>query len=699
MSTNPGGHALPVSPGAGRRTRRRLSAVLAVLAMLATVGLLPGSAQSASAEDPSDGQGTTKFAPPNSGGADTGGAPSLLSTIDVNGGYVAAGVGLRNRGFGTISLSGVPVGATVTKAYLYWAVLNSTETTALKTGKFKGTTITGTKVGQGASPCWTQVSAGFSYRADVTSLVTGNGSYALTGFASGRTDAAQPSGTDPGPLAEGASLVVVYSKSSYPATRVKLYNGYHMTTSTSNAASLSINWGFAASNPVGEVRTTFIGADGQTSAEPATTFNGTAFSSVDWDGTDPPLPRYTIGNLWDTDTISAGRYVNPGNTAATVKVSGGPDCLVWVAQAFSIGVNGAADTDGDKLLDGWEANGYDANGDKIIDVNLPAYPFSASVVHKDLYVEMDYMGAEATCPCHLPLASDLARIVNVFASAPYANNPDGLTGIRLHLDAGSARGAAYNMGGGNLVPHDHDLNPVETEFNAIRSAHFNAAKRAKIFYYMIWAHGYNGGSSSGNAFAIPNDRFVVTLGLWGNHGSSDEKVGTFVHEFGHTLGLYHGGYDNTNYKPNYLSVMNYGFQVSGIPRTGTTAPDFGFSRFDYPDLIETSLNEASGLGSSMASTYRTRWWCPNGTLRFTSAGANSNIDWNCSGAINSGTVSVDINKDGVKNTLTSRNDWGTLVYGGGLVGAGSSAGMEASVPAPTDELTYEESQRHRGHNH
>src|SRR6185369_4859250 len=38
------------------------------------------------------------------------------------------------------------------------------------------------------------------------------------------------------------------------------------------------------------------------------------------------------------------------------------------------------------------------------------------------------------------------------------------------------------------------------------------------------------------------------------------EAGIVMHELGHNLGLRHGGFEDTNYKPNYLSVMNYAFQ-------------------------------------------------------------------------------------------------------------------------------------------
>jgi hypothetical protein len=434
------------------------------------------------------------------------------------------------------------------------------------------------------------------------------------------------------------------------------------------------------------VRTTFIGADGQTFSEPASTFNGVAVAAADWDGTDPQAgPRFPSGNLWDTDSASVGKLVSPGNTGATITVTGGPDCLVWVSQVTSIGWDGAADSDGDALRDGWEANGYDANGDGSVDVDLPK--FGSSVVRKDLYVEMDYMGAETVCPCHLPLTADLKRIVAVYNSSPDARNPNAVAGIKIHLDAGSARGTAYNLGGGNLVAHDNDLNPVTTEFNAIKAANFNA-NRAKIFHYMVWGHGYGGSSSSGLSFGLPADSFIVTLGLWSGHGSSDEKVGTFVHELGHNLGLQHGGNVGTNYKPNYLSVMTYAFQVTGVPRTGTLAPDFGYSRSALPALNESSLNETVGLNSSTANSYRTRWFCPSGSFTTSPGTANGPLDWNCNAVIAS-PAAVDLNLDGVLSTLTGWKDWGNLVYDGGAVGPGIQA---PSTEFPK-ELSFEEFQQ------
>lgn len=676
---------------------RFVAAIAVAVTAAAAMGGVGGSPPAAAQPPPSSGAGGVAPGQPKTSGAPSGApsgaAPTTYTSFQVKGGYVAAGVGLRNRGSGTIKLSGIPSGAKVKAAYLYWSVLGpASEPGSFKKGFFAGTSVTGTKVGSGASPCWGGTTTGYAYRASVTSKVKGNGSFKLKGFASGVTDGRDPSSTTTvPPLAEGASLVVVFTKSSYPDTRVVISNGYTMI-STNPGASLRVPFGFAASNPVGAVKTTFIGADGQKAyGEPASTVNGVPVPAADWDGTDGPSPAYADGNLWDTDTAALPGVVSPGDTRATVRVNGGPDCLGWVAQVLSIGRNGNTDTDGDKLKDGWEANGLDADGDGDVDVDLPR--MGASVVHKDLYVEMDYMGAQTSCPCYLPGKADLDRIVSVFAQAPKAGNPDGKTGIRLHLDAGAARGPAYNLGGGNLVPFDADLNPVASQFGALKSKNFNP-RRAKVFSYMVWAHGYDGDSSSGNAFNIPSDSFVVTLGLWPNGGSSDQKVGTFIHEFGHALGQKHGGTDHRGYKPNYLSVMNYAFQTTGVPRTGSTAPNFGYSSSALPSLNEKKLDERKGLRTSAAKSYRTRWFCPSGEQR-TSARADKDVNWNCSKTIQS-SVSADINDDGEKTTLSSFDNWGNLSYGGGAVGGGASQLSHSSkdVVVPR-ELTLEEHQQRR----
>ena len=73
-----------------------------------------------------------------------------------------------------------------------------------------------------------------------------------------------------------------------------------------------------------------------------------------------------------------------------------------------------------------------------------------------------------------------------------------------------------------------------------------------------------------------------------------EQAGTFMHELGHNLGLRHGGGDDVNYKPNFLSIMNYFFQMNGLYKNKRWGL-LNYSQFTIKDLDETSLNEKNGL--------------------------------------------------------------------------------------------------------
>lgn len=95
--------------------------------------------------------------------------------------WVVAGYGgMRGLGTGTVNLSGVS--GTVNQAYLYWhGPTNSTDPTINADVNFNGTNITGSNIGFSDDNFW-----GFNnsqaYRADVTSLVSGDGNYSLSNF-------------------------------------------------------------------------------------------------------------------------------------------------------------------------------------------------------------------------------------------------------------------------------------------------------------------------------------------------------------------------------------------------------------------------------------------------------------------------------------------------------------------------------------
>ena len=110
---------------------------------------------------------------------------------------------------------------------------------------------------------------------------------------------------------------------------------------------------------------------------------------------------------------------------------------------------------------------------------------------------------------------------------------------------------------------------------------------------------------------------LITLGLWRSDVAADDQVGsaliqagTIMHEIGHTLALQHGGADGVNCKSNFESVMNYLFQVRGLPGYDNN-PHVDFSNQLLGDLSEGSLSEPAGIG---AATYRTMWYAPLNAL-------------------------------------------------------------------------------------
>ncbi|HEY8504250.1 MAG TPA: hypothetical protein VIL46_06680, partial [Gemmataceae bacterium] len=222
------------------------------------------------------------------------------------------------------------------------------------------------------------------------------------------------------------------------------------------------------------------------------------------------------------------------------------------------GPDGNIDTDRDGLLDAWEVNGLDVNGDGVIDLDLPG--MGASPLRHDLFVEVDAMAGRAPAP------GVLERVVRAFAIAP-VGNPDGSGGISLHVFLDETNLPLVDWPA--MLPEFYPVGAAQT-----RDAHFgtpaeraggNAANilaaRGLVFRYCVFGNTYNNGGSSGVARGIPGREFVVTLGAFPTPGGTpDQQAGTFMHELGHTLGLRHGGNDHVNNKPDYFSVMNYLYQ-------------------------------------------------------------------------------------------------------------------------------------------
>ena len=367
---------------------------------------------------------------------------------------------------------------------------------------------------------------------------------------------------------------------------------------------------------------------------------------------------------------------------------------------------GSLDTDGDGLLDSWETNGMDVDGDGLIDLPLNEEPFNADPLHKDIFVEIDYMEGNYSHN-HKPDPTALQAVVSAFATAPIAN-PDGVNGINLHIFVDESIPEV------NSILFDTRGPGVLDDFDDLKNAYFGAPSdrlfplileaRRQVFRYCIFGHRYKVINSSGIAedtnssgiAELPGNDFLVTLRVepgpnndflnasyhlatqWGTSFSqewSDMQAGTFMHELGHTLGLGHGGADSVNCKPNYLSVMNYtrqfnlGGRAIGIPGIADLTPirtnrPLDYSREQLLNLDEDNLDEKTGIDGLAGSRTLFGVGIAGGRSVGPSDGA---IDWNINGILENA-IASDINfvsglsDPSPSEVLRGHNDWSNIVF-------------------------------------
>jgi len=388
----------------------------------------------------------------------------------------------------------------------------------------------------------------------------------------------------------------------------------------------------------------------------------------------------------------------------------------------SPGGNLSGDADADGICDGWERStglfidftppaGYAGAGQKF-NYSYPCDPYCPSRDKKDVYLELDWMKDSANS--HVPIDGVVQAVIDAWAAAP-VSNPNGTTGITLHVQYGEWPAADSNQRGDIQWHNDtlttntsyqsttpgfyrlkqHTFGTMDERFADGGSSYaYNGTfqknsnyqngwvkntltAKFQVFHYdlIINKRAEAGQSTSSGWAEVWGNDHVWSLGGWTPvMGNATVQKAVFMHELGHNFNLDHGGKDTVQYKPNYFSVMNPMFQFE--------SPDpcrpLDYSGQAMSTLNENSLSELAGVKNTTGNggyLYSSSSPCRIGEQRFfwynTTTGSvldasdrtNEAVNWNNAAPIDTETgLSRSINLDSNKQTLNSTNDWANLKF-------------------------------------
>ena len=280
-------------------------------------------------------------------------------------------------------------------------------------------------------------------------------------------------------------------------------------------------------------------------------------AEINTHGTDPQA------NDTDADGLSDSAEINEYKTNSTLADTDG-DGLSDDAEINAHGTDPRAnDTDGDGLDDGCELNlvtnvlDSDTDDDGLPDgaeVDMTDRFSGANPVQKDIFVEVDYKSR---------LSRSVIREINEeFEQAP-VNNPDGTSGINIHI---------YHDD--NLRCEDASGYIRDRIQYGCKSGGETVASPDNAGYYYIQIVSTverPGNAMSNGGLAVGSVAFVEL--------SSDEITGhIFMHELGHLLNIRDPGVDSRQRGyGEYRSVMNY----------LSPSDSLGYARSDWADINQS----------------------------------------------------------------------------------------------------------------
>lgn len=341
------------------------------------------------------------------------------------------------------------------------------------------------------------------------------------------------------------------------------------------------------------------------------------------------------------------------------------------------------DADGDGVPDQAEVQGSTYAG-------LDMYALGARVAQPDIFVEVHRVDSDD--PGVIPQPAALAKVTAAFQGRGYA----------VHFDVAENPLAAAQCT--MLGPQDDC-----TDLYAFKATAMDV-RRYPLFHFMLFAYSQlssGGTGASGRAESLGNDA-LITLGNWGLKTDTvaatnmlvNFQAATVMHELGHNLGLRHGGGDDINDKPNYVSVMNYTYGIFGLPTFGASEGDrfyfFQSQRGNRCGGVE-DLAHLQNSPVQDPATFRIDFSDGTGTLINESSideakglGRNSGVavDFNCNGQTD-GPYQRDINLDTFPGPLADHNDWGAVVLPFRRTPHGDDQGQPSHTRRPFDVMTQD----------
>jgi hypothetical protein len=327
------------------------------------------------------------------------------------------------------------------------------------------------------------------------------------------------------------------------------------------------------------------------------------------------------------------------------------------------------DIDEDGFPDLAELEGLDVDGDGVIDLDLPG--LGADPCRKTMVVEIDFMDGADTGLSHVPHPAVINTLVDSFNDAPIA------AAENCPYEGFPTQPQGVNFLGyvSQEIPEETGFYQTLNELPDTRESYFDQQLLPYV-HYAVYAHALDtSGTTSGQC--CNEGSFIVSLGNWSLEtvppsgsrvsffdpaGDQDRRLvieaGTLMHELGHALGLGHGGDDRVNFKPNYLSIMNYMFQTNGMLRVDDPAAIIiDYSQRLLPTLDETALDESLVLCVDADCPPLITAWDRNdltNTIDF--ADTTMPIDWNFDGAIDDNPIMADINQGNTGKCVNGGND-------------------------------------------